>query len=75
MRASAAGKSRRPRRGRTAVVTAALFAALTVLGGGAGFVLGAVGSIGAENRPNGPAPRPEGVQGEGGSPLGGTDRD
>jgi hypothetical protein len=56
-------------------VTAALFAALTVVGGGAGFVLVAVGSIGAEHRVDGPGAHPEGVQGEGGSLIGGTERD
>jgi hypothetical protein len=56
-------------------VTAALFAALTVLGGGAGFVLGIVASIGTEHRDDHAAPHPEGVQGEGGSLLGGTERD
>lgn len=56
-------------------MTAASFAALAVVSGGAGFVLGALGSIGAEHRVDGPAPHPEGVQGEGGSLVGRTDRD
>lgn len=66
---------RRAHRGRSVVVVAALFAALAALGGGAGFAVGAVASVAAEHRHDGAVPHPEGVQGEGGAPLGTTERD
>ena len=72
---SRSGAPKRARRGRTVVAVAALFAALAVLGGGAGFAIGAAASIAAEHRHDGAVPHPEGVQGEGGAPLGTTERD
>jgi hypothetical protein len=66
--------AKRVRRGRTGVVVAALFAGLTVIGGSAGFVIGAVASLGAEHHPDGAAFHPEGVQGEAGGSLEGPDR-
>jgi hypothetical protein len=39
---------------RLVLIVAALFAALTVLGGGTGLVLGKVASIGTEHRHHGP---------------------
>lgn len=72
---SRSGPPKRARRGRTVVVVASLFAALAVLGGGAGFAVGAVASVAAEHRHDGAVPHPEGVQGEGGAPLGTPERD
>lgn len=62
-RTAAAGAPRQARRGRTAAVVAALFAALGVLGGGAGFVVGAVSSAAAEHRLDGAARHPDGMPG------------
>ncbi|OJY40279.1 hypothetical protein [Pseudonocardia sp. 73-21] len=72
---SRTGPPNRARRGRAVVVVAALFAALAALGGGAGVALGAVASVATEHRHDGAVPHPEGVQGEGGAPLGTVDRD
>ncbi len=69
------GPAKRVRRGRTVVVVAALFAALAVLGGGAGFAAGVVASVAAEHRHGGATAHPEGVPGEGGAPLGTPERD
>lgn len=52
-----------------------LFAALAMLGGSAGFAVGAVASAAAEHRHDGAALHPEGVQGESDALIGGTDPD
>ena len=72
---SAPSEAGRASRGRTVMVVAALFAALAVLGGGAGYVVGAVAAVAAEHRHDRVVPHPEGVQGEGGAPLGTMERD
>ncbi len=69
-----AQKPERVRRIRTGLVVAAVFAGLTVIGAGAGFVVGAVASLGAEHHHDDTALHPGGMQGEAGGSLEGPDR-